>query len=392
MNPFDNLVDRLIFFEAGTKKSFTSKYPPLADIPSRIEDYNRQYVQQQTGYDKLDNIKTSGLTYKVLIVVYRLLYRADIITDEEAELFKKQHGIAPKRNYLERLLQQHADQLQDGQPGREKINAMIESGELDNIISETFTTRKETTVTGEVNRADQIQATKDAIEQTFNDITPGEEENILTRTMFVTVLSFIDSDDELVEEIADDAETTMVEVRNILNMLRVRASKINSIDDVIKLNRKLVSIPGMQKLAAIIKGSVIDVVPGEVERVQTVGKVDSEPPKPKLRSGATFTGLDEIDDDTGDVSDIDELDDYEEIDDVDTVEEPVKKVEPARKLRWGATFTKLDSDEEEETMDSACRKLKKSLRPLQEKRYVSFTEKYKPKTSWQLDELRRYGL
>lgn len=391
MNPFDNLVDRLVFLEARGKTSFVAKYPALADIPSRIEDYNKQLVQQKMGVKDDSNIKTSGLTYKVLMVVSRLLYQADIISDEEMSLFRSQHGIAPKIRFLDSLIQKHNANLQPGQPGKESIDNLIASGDLDNIIGYTFGTKKETTMAGEITRAEQIQATKDAVTQVFDDITPGEEESLLTRTMFATVLSFIENDDELIEDIADDANTSMPEVRKIIDMLRARSAKINNVEDIVKLNRKLIAIPGMQKIAAMIKGSVIDVLPSEIERVQSLDTdtdADIETEEPESLSQALQNLK------------ITDLDTPEEVEAI-KAEPKSKPIQPTTSpastsklanLAANLSLSDFDFLEDEESMDDVCNKLKKTLNSINENKYVSFKEKYKPKTSWQLDELRGYGL
>lgn len=393
MNPFDNLLDRLICLEARGKTSFVSKYPALADIPSRIEDYNKQLVQQKMGVKDDSNIKTSGLTYKVLMVVSRLLYQADIISDEEMSAFRSQYGIAPKIRFLDSLIQKYNANLQPGQPGKENLDNLIASGDLDNIIGYTFGTKKETTMAGEVTRAEQIQATKDAVTQVFDEITPGEEESLLTRTMFATVLGFIENDDELIEDIANDANTSMPEVRKIIDMLRGRSAKINNVEDIVKLNRKLVAIPGMQKIAAMIKGSVIDVIPSEIERVQSLGTDD-------------------------------EIDDTEEVEPEDIIPSTKFSVEDFKKRAADRLAARLanrstgikpedqpadvniknivaPSSDVQAARDEFRKKAQERIEARRkmretetytESKYISFKEKYKPKTSWQLDELRSYGL
>jgi predicted transcriptional regulator len=384
MNPFDNLVNRLVFLEGKGKQSFVSKYPALADIPSRIEDYSKQLVQQKMGVSDPKNIKTSGLTYKVLMVVSRLLYNADILTDEDMSMFKSQYGIAPKIRFLESLIQKYNADLQPGQPGRERLDNLISSGDLDNIIGYTFGTKKETTMAGEVTRAEQIQATKDAVNQVFDEITPGEEETLLTRVMFATVLKSIENDDELIEDIADDANTSMPEVRKIIDMLINRSTKINTVDDIVKITRKLVAIPGMQKIAAMIKGSIIDVIPSEIERVQSLGD-DTEVPDETSERGADLS-----------LDDIDFLDD----DDLESPESAIENLKttinnsPEQKAPTSDfsldDIIFLDDDEEDISMDDVMQKLKRSH--FRESKYVSFKEKYNPTTSWQLNELRGYGL
>ena len=396
MNPFDNLLDRLICLEARGKTSFVSKYPSLADIPTRIKDYNAQLVRQKMGIkdDTKLKIEVSGLPYKVIKVVSRLLYRADIISNEEMDGLTKRHGIAAKIRYLDGLIQQYNADLQPGQPGKDRLDAFINQGGLDSVVAETFGTKKQTTMAGEVAQAEQKQATKDAVEQVFDELTPGQEEYLLTRVMFGSLLLSIDNDDELIEDIANDAKTSMPEVRKIIDMLRGRISKINTVDDIVKLNRKLVAIPGMQKIAAMIKGSIIDVIPSEVERVRSL---DTD---------------DEIDDTMVDEEpkSLDQALRNLKITDFDTPEEietakaepkvrptPPATSSPTSKLASLASSLTLDDfdfleDEEQESMDDACNALKKSLRPIRENTYVSFRDKYKPTTSWQLNELRGYGL
>jgi predicted transcriptional regulator len=387
MNPFDNLVNRLTFLEAKGKPSFVAKYPALADIPSRIKDYNAQLVRQKMGIkdDTKLKIEVSGLPYKVIRVVSRLLYRVDIISDEEMDGLTKSYGIAAKIRYLDGLIRQYNADLQPGQPGKERLDAFINQGGLDRVVEETFGTKKETTMAGEVAQAEQKQATKDAVEQVFDELTPGEEETLLTRVMFATVLKTIENDDELIEDIADDANTSMPEVRKIIDMLIKRSAKINTVDDIVKITRKLVAIPGMQKIAAMIKGSIIDVIPSEIERVQSLGG-DTEVPDETYERGADLS-----------LDDIDFLDDDYEPESPESAIEKLKttisnspeKKAPTSDLSLDDIIF-MDDDEEDISMDDVMQKLKRSH--LRENKYVSFKEKYKPTTSWQLNELRGYGL
>ena len=343
------------------------------------------------------------------------LYNLELISDDELAAAKKGSGFAAKKNNLLALLDAKEDVIEKN---KDKIAKAVES-DLATYIKRSavnrgkedkYAAQKAENETREAARklAKDIKAgvdVSDAVEDTVDDIGQAEREALDSIKMAkqdpTTMVEIRVADSDKVDEV----KSLVVKYANE-DGVDVSGNTVQFSTDPDSPLAKAVKAHGEEKVEAAIRRDVGKFTDNAVAVMKPEEDYEEgpEPMEPEGPANEYEEGIDEVEDedhefddfDIGQQSDENVPDDYEEVlaalVDDDKKKHAMKQLngedeEEAIVMKPMLESHKTDTSAYLTEQSASDERNKKT-----EVKNQSFKEKYKPKTHWQLEELRRYGL
>lgn len=361
MSSFNNLVSRSSFLNEAKVSPYAGAHPAFAKVTKTMADAGLSSAP-------LDTIK----------FIREILYYEDIIDEETLNQIKKASGFSGKKKALLDVLNSKREEIN---AKSDAIANRVQEG-LSSFISGTGVNRSREEkyaaqaaakeIEKEVRAAKATHKTAEALKDLVSD------ESILIKTSAIKVLANIrqhanepdmDIDEEAISEVED---------------------YIHNIDTLEKLKsfiKQIANEPGYEKIAAYLSDIVKPVqsfIASNNMSEEEENSYEENPHDPAMEEW-----------EMGDTDRDDEEDDSEEYDpkkaDINRSGEVEDWEEAIAKKRGFKKVEKPISESYTSQYITEQVKKDKSTNPTTPQNQT-FKERYKPKTSYQLDELRRYGL
>jgi hypothetical protein len=328
MNSFENLYQKCFIINEVKTSPYASAHPSFNSITSKMRGSGLSSAP-------LDTIR----------FIRETLYYLDILNDDELNEIKRAPGFTGKKQAMLKFLklkQREINQRKDeiAQKVEETLDSFISSMGANRGREETYAIQA---TAQEINKQmKQVQSGKN-METALNDIVSNEK--ILIQAAIYKIIDGIrselgepgfDIENEALEEVADYADN------------------ITTLNDFKSFIKQLSTEPGYEKIAAYLSSSI-----------------------PALTDALK-----------GSSEDSEEYEDNEEYDDPDTETE----YDP------GASEEDYDSEERKKPLPKTYTEaymseaIKKSRPARVIEEGMTFKQRMKPRNSWQLQELRNYGL
>lgn len=362
MSSFKDLLSRVSMLNEAKVSPYAAAHPSFGAITSKMRAGGLSSAP-------LDTIK----------FIREVLYFLDIISDEELSAIKRGAGFTGKKQAMLNVLKSKQQEINS----KSQEIADRVSSTLDDFINGVGTNRgreeKYAAQAAAQEIASQMRQTKSGkqMDDALTDIVA--DESLIVRTAVAKILADIQKN--LGEPGFDISEEALSEVIDY-------SDKINSLATLKSFIQQIANEPGYEKIAAYLSSAVKPISQGtEDEEMQEDAEdkihdwrpesIEEYPPYDELE--------DELEDEEFDASKAD-------IDNDGEVEEWEKGLAKKR------GFKNVPNEDEETVTESYTSSYiteqvsKDSVRGRKEEKSVSFKERYRPKTSYQLEELRRYGL
>jgi hypothetical protein len=336
----------------GKASPYTSSHPAFGGVTSKMR-------AKGLSSAPLDTIR----------FIREILYKLDIITHEELVKIKSAFGFSGKKQAMLTTLRAKQEEIN---AKSDEIASMV-SDTLDDFINSVTTNRgqeeKYAARASAREMASQMRQTKSGkkMDDALTDIV--SDETILVTSSVAKILADIEA--SLGEPGFDIEEEALSEVIEY-------SEKIDSLAKLKAFIKQLQTEPGYEKIAAYLSSAVGPITRGtedeEMIEDEEDGIVDDFDLGQSEDEDPGYEELEQVEDEEYDPKKAD-------IDDSGEVEKWEKKLAQRRGFTEGSSYTNMYISES-----------MKQAKPEQESVSVSFREKYKPKTRWQLEELRRYGL
>jgi hypothetical protein len=415
MSSFENLLNRMKVLTEGKASPYTSSHPAFGGVTSKMR-------AKGLSSAPLDTIR----------FIREILYKLDIITHEELVKIKSAFGFSGKKQAMLTTLRTKQDEIN---AKSDEIASMV-SDTLDDFINSVTTNRgqeeKYAARASAREMASQMRQTKSGkkMDDALTDIV--SDETILVTSSVAKILADIEAN--LGEPGFDIEEEALSEVIEY-------SEKIDSLAKLKAFIKQLQTEPGYEKIAAYLSSAVGPITRGtedeEMEEEAEEGDFDDFDTG---QSEDLDPGYGDLDPGYGEELDIDELlrSGYEEFDfetefdgDSGILTYWAKKDPTTNNISvivsHGVAHNEIGildghidrvvsnniDHYESEALEDAKEKLGTSQRGVRTESYtssyltdqvkkdkhtssnkdksVTFKERYKPKTHWQLEELRRYG-
>lgn len=362
MSSFKDLLSRVSILTEAKVSPYAGAHPSFGAITSKMRAGGLSSAP-------LDTIK----------FIREVLYFLDIIGDEELNNIKRAPGFTGKKQAMLAVLK--AKQQEINAKAQEIADRVTST--LDDFIGGVGTNRgreeKYAAQAAAQEMANQMRQAKSGKEMDDALIDIVSDESLMVKTAVAKILADIQKN--LGEPGFDIEEEALSEVIDY-------SSKINSLATLKSFIQQIANEPGYEKIAAYLSSAVKPISQGtEDEEMQEEAEDEVHDWRPE--------SIEEY-------PPYDELEDEPEDEEFSAAKADVNKdgeVEGWEKgLARKRGFKSVPSEDEEAIAESytsiyLAEQIKKDAlyKPNKEKP-VAFKDKYKPKTSYQLEELRRYGL
>jgi hypothetical protein len=362
MSSFNNLLSRAYLLAEAKISPYASAHPSFGAITSKMRAGGLSSAP-------LDTIK----------FIREVLYYLDIIGDEELNAIKRAPGFTGKKQAMLGVLKAKQQEIN----ARTQEIADRVTSTLDDFINGVGTNRgreeKYAAQAAAQEMASQMRQTKSGkeMDDALTDIIA--DESLLVRTAVAKILADIQKN--LGEPGFDIEEEALSEVIDY-------SSKINNLATLKSFIQQIANEPGYEKIAAYLSAAVRPISQGtEDEEMQEDAEDEMHDWRPE--SIEEYPPYDELE---GELEDEEFIASRADIDDDGEVEGWEKGLAKKR------GFKNIPNEDEETIVENSTshylteQAKKDSLYNRLHVQKQSFKERYKPKTRWQLEELRRYGM
>lgn len=350
MSSFNNLLSRAYLLSEAKVSPYAVAHPSFGKLTTPMSDRG-----------------LSSAPLHTMRFIREVLYYLDIITDEELNFLKKPATFSGKKQALLQMLRNKEKEI-NAKSG--EIEERV-SNTLDNFINEMMLRNEEKYVAQAAAKevAKQMRQARSGkqMDDALTDIV--SDESLLVNTAVARILADIQKN--LGEPGFDIDEEALAEVIDY-------SSKINTLAALKSFIQQIANEPGYEKIAAYLSSAVKPISQGtEDEEMQEEAEDSVESYYDPSGAGVTPEEYDEV---MADINDDGEVEGWE------------------KGLAKKRGFENIPNEDEETVSENYTASYlteqtkKDSVYKPKKTQNQSFRDRYKPKTSWQLEELRRYGM